>query len=144
MASLTLISQIVDYYVNLLIIQYNQLLKAQQTIALYVSELLANGIIFDVRDGYDLDSAIGTQLDILAKYIGVNRFYTELNLDGYFSFILYDDGDEIYSSEIGFCDYTDYGEKPGLWLTYDDIVSGTLALSDSDFRTLFKIKNITK
>lgn len=140
MADQATIDEITDYYCNLLIVQYNNLPNAQATIALFVEQFLASGISFDVRDGYDLETAIGMQLDVLAKYIGADRFFAAQVLNDFFSFILYDDSGETYTSEVGFCDYTDFGEKPGSWLTYNDIVSGTYSLADADFRTLLKLK----
>lgn len=135
------IQPIVDYYTNLLIIQYNQLPKARATVALFIKELMANGVFFDVRDGYTLDDAEGLQLDILGKYIGADRFYTGQTLDGFFTYITYDT-DPIYgvSGDIGYADYTDVGTKVGKWLTYDDILSQTFSLNDSDYRTLLKLK----
>lgn len=135
------ISAIVDYYANLLIIQYNQLPKAQATIELFVDALLANGVIFDVRDGYDIETAIGAQLDVLAKYIGEDRFYTGQNLDGFFAFATYsDDPAYVADEKIGFADYVDVGIKTGKWLTYDDVLSTTLSLTDYEFRTLLNLK----
>lgn len=133
------IDKIVEYYANLLIIQYHDLPKAKAMVTLFVYELVAQGIIFEVRDGFAIETAIGVQLDALAKYIGVDRFFAEQVLNNFFSFVLYDDPDEIYASEVGYCDYTDLN-KPGNFLTYDDILSSTFALTDAEFRTLLKLK----
>lgn len=139
MADVTITQQIVEYYTNLLIIQYNQQPKARATISLFINELMASGVIFDVRDGYNIDTAIGLQLDILGKYIGVDRYYSTQNLTGYFSMSTYMD-DPSDTTKIGFANYTDVGIKTGKWLTYNDILSQTTALSDSDFRILLKLK----
>lgn len=74
-----------EYYEKLLIIQYNSKEKAKATIRLIAEQYASDGIIFDVENGYDINTAIGKQLDILGKYIGIDRFCdgTPLNDDDY-------------------------------------------------------------
>lgn len=141
MADQNTIQSIIDYYTNLLIIQYNQQPKAAATISLLIEQLESSGVVFDVRDGYDIETAIGVQLDVLAKYIGIDRFFTKQDLTGFFSFATYDT-DPIYGIDdlIGYADYSNVGTKTGKWLTYDDVLSQTFALNDSDFRTLMKLR----
>lgn len=62
-----------DYYANLLIIQYRNLPNARGTIESLVGESYADGISLDVLNAFDLETAVGQQLDILGKYIGLNR-----------------------------------------------------------------------
>lgn len=64
-----------DYLANLLIIQYADKPKASATIKA-LAKMFPTDIILDVINGFDLDTATGEQLDILAKYIGVSRDYT--------------------------------------------------------------------
>lgn len=139
MADQTTVDQIIEYYTNLLIIQYNKQPKAAATIALFISQLIADGIYFDVKAGYNLDTAVGHQLDVLGKYIGVSRFFGAMMFTDYFAFDLYDPEPETYNESIGFCDYSDMA-KPGLWMTYDDIVNTTYSLSDADYKLLLKLK----
>ena len=139
---MTDIQQIIDYYGNLLIVQYHDKPKAQATIAAVVEAMLANGVFFDVLNGYNIDTAVGVQLDVLAKYIGVDRFYTRQILDGYFSFSSYDETPYDYEHGIGFSTYADYDTKDGKWLSYQDVINTQLTLSDDDFRTILKLKII--
>lgn len=67
------LENVIDYYVNLLIIQYNQLEKAKATVNLQVRTLLNDDIYSQVQDGYNLDTAVGKQLDVLGTYIGLDR-----------------------------------------------------------------------
>lgn len=67
------------YMSSLLIIQYHSKPKAKATIEA-LAKMFPVDLIFAVRDGFDLDKATGKQLDILAKYVGVSRFY--YNQDG--------------------------------------------------------------
>lgn len=71
------IDDVINYYQNLLIVQYNQKEKAKAEIGLFTEQLLNNDIYSQVAEGFDLDTAVGNQLDILGKLIGVNRFYQE-------------------------------------------------------------------
>ena len=63
------IQNIINSYISLLIIQYANQPKARALIELFVGSLLADGIMFDVEQGYNLDTAVGVQLDIIGKYV---------------------------------------------------------------------------
>ncbi len=66
--------QLLDYYKNLLILQYNQQNgTARATIDALVSEVLDALIIQQIEEGFNIDTAIGAQLDIIAKYMGLQR-----------------------------------------------------------------------
>lgn len=67
-----------EYLANLLIIQYNNLPRASATIKA-IANMFPDELILAVRDGFNLETAAGKQLDILAKYIGVERGYTNSN-----------------------------------------------------------------
>lgn len=171
MASKELVQNLVDYYVNLLIIQYNIAPKAQATIRILAETMLASGIYFDVENAYNIipipsdfwDSnedwddggtwdqsevgiAVGNQLDIIGKYVGVSRFYPGIELDNYFSLIEYDEITMPPSSppRFGFETYATFGEfNYNGTLVYDDIVTIQNALSDADFLTMIQLAIIT-
>lgn len=132
---------LIDYYTNLLIIQYNQKPKARAMIAAFAKQLLATGVFFDVRDGYNIDTAVGKQLDVLGKYIGLDRFYNEEDLDGFFAFSTYDE-DPIDPLKIGFSTYADFETWEGKMLSYDDVITKQGRLIDDDYRFLLKLKII--
>lgn len=67
-----------EYYSNLLILQYHNKPKAKATIEAVVN-LLPDELIQEVIDGFDIETAVGKQLDILGEYIGVDRYYLEDN-----------------------------------------------------------------
>ena len=72
--------ELAQYYSSLLIVQYNDKDKARETIELFASMLLAENLTFEIRDGFNIDSslgslAVGAQIDIVDKYIGVGRDY---------------------------------------------------------------------
>lgn len=134
------VSEIVDYYVNLLIIQYHDQPKAQATIRLFVNALWASGILFQIRDAFNLDNAVGVQLDIIGKYAGVDRFFQGQDLTGYFS--LLPQGATPDVGQAGFTDQADFIAETAPTLIYDDILSTTQALTDDAFRTLIRFKII--
>lgn len=137
MASL---SEIIDYYVDLLIIQYHDKPRAAATIRALAELTLSNGLAFDIRDGFNVDDAVGAQLDIIGKYVGLDRFYKGQDFDGYFSLITYDEVDIPPLDRIGFADYTDFDTKTGETLTYADIISQDLVLDDDAYRFFIKLR----
>jgi hypothetical protein len=136
------VSDIIDYYVNLLIIQYNNKPKARATIELLARELLANGIYTDVLNGYNVDTAVGVQLDVIGKYVGIDRFYYNYELtDDFFGFAdAYDIGGTS-ANIVGFDDAFS-PDKEGLYLDAFDIVSNKLRLNDDAYRVLIKLRII--
>lgn len=132
--------ELVNYYVNLLIIQYHNQPKAKATIAALINSLISGAIALQVLNGYDVYTAIGHQLDILGKYADINRFYSGQDLEGYFGFSTYSDSAPI--GTLGFSDYATYTPPAGQWLLYSGILSSTLALDDADFRTLLLLRII--
>lgn len=61
-----------EYYSNLLILQYHNKPKAKATIEASVN-VLPDGLIQEVLNGFNLDTAVGEQLDILGEYVGIDR-----------------------------------------------------------------------
>jgi hypothetical protein len=61
------------YYADKLIQQYKLLPKASATASLLAKTAVADMLADDVQNAFTLATAVGPQLDILAKYIGVNR-----------------------------------------------------------------------
>ena len=140
MASSQTIQKLIQYYSGLLIIQYANQPKAQAHIQLLAQTLLASCVYLDVLNGYDIDTAVGVQLDVIGKYVGVNRFWPQENLTDYFSFTTYTEVDPTGPPKFGFSDYTTFsGFSYNGTLTYSEIVETQNALSDSDFRILIQV-----
>ncbi len=139
------VSEIVDYYSNLLILQYNGLPNASAEIALLATTVLAHGIATDVQNAYDVDTAVGKQLDVIGKYVGVDRYYTQLDLTDFFSFVTYSQAGGLPSSppQWGFTTYAAWANPSyNGTLTYAQIINSTNSLSDDDFRKLIKFQII--
>lgn len=146
MADQQTVEQLVDYYVNLLIIQYTSLPKATQTITLLAEIMMASGVFLDVENAYNVypefgPTAVGKQLDVIGKYVGVDRFYTAIDLVNYFATVLYSQAGSLPSSPPAFgmstyADFTDFAYNGTL--RYGDIVTSENALNDTDFLTLIQ------
>lgn len=74
-----------QYYADLLIIQYRGQARAQATIQAVARQALVDNIPITIENAFDLDTAIGVQLDTLGLYVGVTRqaltFTGGVNLD---------------------------------------------------------------
>lgn len=95
-----------EYYSNLLILQYNGKPKAKATIEATTS-LLPDQLILDVINGFNIETAQGKQLDILGKYVGVDRFYVENNQ----SQLLSDEDYRILIKLKAICNTSNLSEK---------------------------------
>lgn len=146
MADSTTVAQLVEYYTNLLIIQYNLKTKARATVALFAEILLANAIFLDVQNAYNItgDSpAVGVQLDVIGKYVGIDRFFTQLVLEDYSALVNYSEASGLPSSPpaFGVTLYSTYGDyNYNGTITYSDlIVNNNQQLNDEAFLILIKL-----
>jgi hypothetical protein len=73
-------NEIINYYANLLIVQYANKPKAYATIQTLVGPVIMDQLPTQVQDAYGVDTAVGVQLDILGKYVGVTRTASGLGL----------------------------------------------------------------
>ncbi len=67
------IEDLIQSYVDLLIIQYNDKPNAKQQIEDFTRGIVNNDIFGQIQDAFNIDTAVGKQLDILGKYIGIDR-----------------------------------------------------------------------
>ena len=85
---MTVIADLKAYYRNLLIKQYHDKPNAVATIEALVEQSAADWVYPQVRDAFDIDTAIGVQLDTLAKYVGLSRDYLESQTDTALRFLI--------------------------------------------------------
>lgn len=82
-------SDIQEYYADLLIMQYRSKPKARADIMFIAGFRSGDDIILDVQNAFNLDDAIGVQLNVIGKYAGVlraayvNGRYIDLNDDDF-------------------------------------------------------------
>jgi hypothetical protein len=94
------------YYVNLLIIQYYDKPKARAVIETLITASMIYDLAVLVRDGFNLDTAMGPQLDTLAIYEGVSRTITGTAFDRvYFGYADYED-----TTPFTYASYADYSD----------------------------------
>lgn len=130
------LDQILDYYAGLLIIQYRIKPKAKATVRLIVNQTVCDGLVQVEQGCFDLDTAIGIQLDILGKIVGVQRNIYGLDLGHtYFNFTRY----VGTPASEGFGRYS---EQPDEDLFYRYGIYGIYTLTDFELRALIYLKII--
>lgn len=127
--------ELVAFYVNLLIIQYKILPNATGTIQALATEVVADQIYSQVMNGFNLDTAIGKQLEVIASYVGAPRaiFAYDPSIP-YFALTDYAD---TPASDVGFADYSDVAAPVDDWIQYDTSET-TYVLTDGQLRSLIK------
>lgn len=137
---------IIDYYVNLLIIQYHDKPKAKATIETFIKELFANNLVFQLESAFDVDTAIGNQLSILAKYVGTARVLRGYLITGRQYFQI---GDYVsVADKIGVRDYTTPRPEGAVYTFFYSVNSNSeYTITDEELRFVIKlliIKNNVK
>lgn len=66
-------ADLIEYYRDLLIIQYSVLEKAPDHIRALIDVIMIYDLIQDVKNAYDIETAVGVQLDVIGKYLGIDR-----------------------------------------------------------------------
>lgn len=140
------LKSLLDYYANLLIIQYNGKSKASATIKMVANLILANLVILQIRDGFDWRTAVGKQLDIIGKWVGVTRDYKGSLYWGQ-TFLSYPNSNQLVPTDTtdnlqhGYSDYETFDDD-GQVLTYQSLGFVEQSLSDDDYRTIIGLKII--
>lgn len=142
MAYNEILLNLIDYYANLLIVQYHNKPKATATIKLLAKLLLANLILLRIRDCFDWKTAIGAQLDIIGKWVGISRFYDgqKFEEEAWFALIDWDRGGD--NLQGGFSTFSDFETLEGGFLDYPNLFITQNQLSDNMFRQVIGLKII--
>jgi len=132
---------LVNYYVNRLIFQYSEQPNAQMLTALMVKQALADDLTTLLINAFDIDTAVGPQLDIIGKYVGVPR-----NINPVGSSIPYW-GFENYAvpptgNPIGFRNYAGTTNTSGVWESYSDAAQPATNLNDDQYRLVIQLQII--
>ena len=137
-----MLTDIINYYVNLLIVQYHDKPKAQATIALFINLVWANLILLQIRDGFDWRTAEGEPLDIIGKWVGLTRIYDGrfIFTHPWFSLVEWDgNGDSLQG---GFSTFETFDLIEGGILDYDNLRPSQNKLNDDTFRVMIGLKII--
>lgn len=136
------LNNFIDYYTNLLIVQYHNKPKAKATIELMTRLLWADMALMQLRDAFDWRTATGVQLDTIGKWVGVDRFYNGQLF--YFRpwFALIDWNREPDNLQGGFSTYETFDSIEGGFLDYANIRPTQNKMTDKGFRIMIGLKII--
>lgn len=132
------IDDTIQYYTDLLLYQYINSPKARATISLLASQALCDLLPKEMNLKFDIETAVGDQLDILGEYIGLSRVVQTPRSKSYMKLVDQTDLPEFYQ---GFTDYTDstlnyeYSIYNVIPFWYSEIY-----LTDDEYRSMLKIK----
>lgn len=79
----------IAYYVDKLVLQYRTKSKARATLAIVLKQAMADDVASAIGAGFDVETAVGAQLDVIGKYAGVSRNIGVAAAVGYFGFWSY-------------------------------------------------------
>lgn len=71
---MTDLTDIENYYKNLLIIQYHDKPKAQAVVSNWVDCMAGDGLLLQLYNAFNVDTTTGAQLDAIGRFLGVERF----------------------------------------------------------------------
>lgn len=116
---------IIDTYLNRVPAQHREKPKFRATLEASLSPFVQLGNLMEsVPSLYDVDSAIGSQLDVVGEWVGITRVINSAIEGIYFSL---DD-----TADVGF--------DSGVWRGPYDPISGIVSLDDDTYRTLIRLK----
>lgn len=127
------IEDVKNYYADLLILQYRNKPKARETIKIGADIYLGDGVIFQLQDILDIDTAEGPQLDIIGKILDCPRVVQGIYNDMIF-FQFYDGPDSVGFSTVG-------NPQGGNFRTIQNYNQSEYSLPDDDYRFLLKFKS---
>ncbi len=122
-----------NYYADLLILQYHSKPKARETIKIGADIYLADGLVFDLQDILDIDTAAGAQLDLIGKILDCPRIVQGVYNDLKF-FQFHIDENSLGFSQIG-------NPTNAVLRTINNYNQSEYSLPDADYRFLLKFKS---
>ncbi len=131
------LAELQTYYADRLIIQYRLKTRARGTIEMIANLALCDGLMLVEPGCFDLDTAIGAQLTVLGRIVGVPRNVIGLDLaHEFFQYTTY----AGTPAGLGFLRYADPTNPNNIFKRYYSDAAYTL--SDFEMRTLIRIKII--
>nr|DAH89625.1 MAG TPA: Protein of unknown function (DUF2612) [Caudoviricetes sp.] len=139
-------NELIKSYQDLLELQYHEKPKAREHIKTICESLIADMVLWKIQEQcMDVDISIGVQLDIIGKWVGIDRYFKENKYENnkWYAYYDWEEKDQPNSLQGGMWDW-DTSEKPNNapFLNYDWILVIKNKLKDDDFRTLIKLKII--
>lgn len=131
-------AELVDYYVGLLILQYSNLNNALTTVQAHITALIQNQIADQLRNAFNVLTAIGAQLNILGQYVGITREAFGLVPGNYWS--LPSVTDTLPNGFFGWASIYDATPPDIRWIQLIDEEALAYTLTDSQMRELIQLK----
>ena len=130
-------TEITKHYQDLLVSQWVNMPKARSTIKALTDCAVADLLALDIRDAFDINTAVGVQLDDIGAIIGLGRDIYGAIVRPYMELADYTDGDATY----GITDYTDSTINPTsvMW-RYEYEYAAFYSMSDDEYRALIILK----
>lgn len=131
------------YYAQLLAYQYRDLPRASQFIELLTKQALGDLFGLQVQDAYNVDDAIGAQLDVIGRYVGASRVVAIPIQRPFFGLWLSGITDPLFQNLNGFSDSTDPAVNPqAIFYRAQFVRQSNVMLDDVAYRLLIKLKII--
>ena len=130
-----------EYYTDLLIIQYQALPKTRAFLEALLKNVLVYDVLFQIRDGFNIETAVGKQLDTLGDYIGASRTY-EIPEDPdptlFFGMIDGSNADHVANPQAFCKGFSNLPNNPSNWF----ITSGlkVVTMDNELYRQILKLK----
>jgi len=114
-------------YLSLITSWHSDKPRYVNTVAALIQPLVdAQDMLRQLTEDFDLDTAVGVQLDQVGQWIGRTRFISQPITGVFFSFDL--------TNRVGF--------DQGIWLGPYDPADGVIALDDETYRSVLKLQAI--
>ena len=133
----------IKYYQDQLILQYRELFRARNTIGALANCNLCEGLIQSEQEAWNLDTAVGVQLDVIARIVGVKRTMFDSSFRrNYFQFCRAADFASPPAGRVGFGRITDDPYPTALFYRSRYATAVAYTLTDYELRVLIKLKII--
>lgn len=134
------INSAVNYYKELLLYQYQNQVKATETIDLLVRAVISELVPLDIMNAFDIETAVGKQLDILGKYIGLSRRVAITPTKPFWTLADY----TTYNPSVPVEGLTDYVDRTinsdSVFYVYSFANESFSDLTDFQYRQMLKLK----
>lgn len=135
---------------DLIILQYKRSPKNRKLIDVLVDLIFAENLALQIRDlCLNVEESIGVQLDVVGRWVGIDRFYNAIDLweQPYTALVNYSNiSDDTYEQwQGGYSLYSNFADNNGGFLTYkawQDTRTKVNQMGDDYFRQLIKLKII--
>ena len=127
------IDDIKEHYADLLIMQYHSQYKARETVKDGVDIYTGDGVLLDLMNTLDIDTAEGYQLDLIGKILDCPRIVPGLTTD--VEFFSFEKENALGFSTVG---NPSRGHFKDITLDY----RSTYSLLDDEYRKLLKFKAV--